>query len=79
VPIKIPTLPEFSASFVPTPGIHEVTVIHPVSKRPIQVVFKLPEGKPKIHSGKRSLEFIYGNKEVELIFRIGGKVDVRYD
>jgi len=78
--VVIPTLDEFARCFVPTPGIHEVTVIHPVSKRPVTFCFTLPDCPPrKVQLHNRRLVIDYGNKEVRVIFRIlCSKVDVQY-
>jgi hypothetical protein len=75
---KIPTLDEFQKWFVPVPGIHEATIIHPVSKKPVCVHFSLPPGCPKVDRCCNRLTFDYGKCEVKLIFRILGRVDVRY-
>ena len=78
--VVIPTLDQFARCFVPTPGVHEVTVIHPVSKKPVTFCFTLPDCPPcKVEVGKRRLVFDYGKKEVRVIFRIlCSKVDVQY-
>ncbi len=72
------TLQEFKNVFTPVPGTHQVTFVHPWTKRPVDVNFQLPPGYPKVKAGLRTLRFDYGKREVELIFRIGGAVDVRY-
>ncbi len=75
------TYEQFSKDFVPFPGIHDVTVIHPVTRLPVNFVFRLPNlPLKKIHRGATRLTYDYGKEEVTLIFRIiNGKVDVRYD
>jgi hypothetical protein len=79
LPAKPPTLAQFSESFQPIPGLHDVTVIHPVTCKPITFCFKLPDGSPKVRCGKRSLEFDYGpGCNVEIVFRLGGRVGVEY-
>lgn len=80
-PPRVPTLDEFIAGFVPLPGIHDVTVIHPTSRKPVNLVFRLPDlPLRKTYNSKTRITFDYGKTEVTLIFRlIGGKVDVRYD
>jgi hypothetical protein len=72
---------QFAANFVPAPGIHDVKFIQPYSKKPVDVVFRLPDGPLyKTYYSKNRVTFDYGRTRVELIFRlIGGKVDVRYD
>jgi hypothetical protein len=81
VPVKVPTFEEFMAGFVPLPGIHDVTVVHPVTNKPVNLVFRLPDlPLKKTYKGKTRVTFDYGKTEVTLIFRlIGGKADVRYD
>ncbi len=80
-PPKPMTLGEFGASFVPLPGIHDVTIVHPVTGKPINVVFRLPDMPiKKVYNSRTRMTFDYGKSEVTLIFRlIGGKMDVRYD
>ncbi len=81
MPAKIPTFDEFVAGFAPLPGIHDVTVVHPVTNKPVNLVFRLPDlPLKKTYKGKTRVTFDYGKTEVTLIFRlIGGKADVRYD
>jgi hypothetical protein len=82
VPLAPPilTVEQFAASFVPIPGVHQSTIIHPATKKPIDVVFRLPElPLRKTYYSKNRLTFDFGRTQVVLIFRlIGGKVDVRY-
>ena len=78
VPAPPPTLEQFTKSFTPQAGIFEVTVIHPCSGKPVNFAFKLPEGCPKVSCGRRTLEFDYGKCNVEIVFRIGGRVGVEY-
>jgi hypothetical protein len=85
-PMPVPPLPpisvqQFAANFVPVPGIHDVKFIQPYSKKPVDVMFRLPDGPLfKTYYSKNRITFDYGRTKVELIFRlIGGKVDVRYD
>ncbi len=75
------TVEQFGASFIPTPGVHQATIIHPCTKKPIDVVFSLPElPLKKTRVSKCRITYDYGKTQVVLIFRIiGGKVDVRYD
>jgi hypothetical protein len=81
IPAKPPSFDQFVATFVPVPGIHDVTIIHPVTRKPVNVVFRLPnEPLRKSWNTSTRITFNYGRSEVKLIFRIiGGKVDVRYD
>jgi hypothetical protein len=78
VPAAPPTLKEFARDFKPHAGLFDVTVIHPVTGRPVNVAFKLPEGAPRVTCGKRSIEFSYGGCNVEIVFRLGGRVGVEY-
>jgi hypothetical protein len=79
-PVKPPTLKQFVATFVPRPGVHEVTVIHPWTNKPICFDFRLPDCPiKKVRRGLTRVTFDYDRTKVTLIFRIGGKVDVRYD
>jgi hypothetical protein len=82
-PIQPPPIAveQFAKNFVPTPGIHDVKFIQPYSKKPIDVVFRLPDAPLfKTYYSKNRITFDYGRTKVALIFRlIGGKVDVRYD
>lgn len=77
---KIPTHREFAKIFRPMPGVHEVTIIHPITGKPVDLSFRLPEGNPKrVHVLPRTIVFEYSNKEVSLIFRLFGQADVRYN
>jgi hypothetical protein len=78
-PQRALTLEEFAAAFKPIPGTHEVVLLHPGSGQPVPVSFTLPEGCPKVHVHRRQIVFDYGKHEVEVHFRIGGRVQVRYD
>jgi hypothetical protein len=82
-PALLPARPmshfEFACAFEPTPGLHKVTLIHPVSKCPVSVCFELPGGCARVKAGKRSLVFDYGKHEVAIVFRVlggGSRVDV---
>jgi hypothetical protein len=81
IPIRPPTLDHFLATFVPCPGFHEVTIIHPVSKKPVCFAFRLPDCPlKKVHHCCNRVTYDYGKTKVTLIFRIlCSKVDVRYD
>jgi hypothetical protein len=74
------TLDHFARCFQPTPGTHHVCLIHPVTCQPVKVCFTLPAGcgHPKVCVHKRSIEFDYGRKEVEITFLRNGSVDVDY-
>jgi hypothetical protein len=79
VPPPPPSVAEFVANFKPLPGVYDVTVIHPVTCKPVNLCFKLPEGCPKVHCTKRSIEFEYAcGCDVEIVFRLGGRVGVEY-
>jgi hypothetical protein len=69
---------DFAKTFKPLPGTHEVTFLHPVSNQPVSVVFVLPAGQPRVSCFGNSLVFDYGQHEVEIRFKIGGKVVVNY-
>jgi hypothetical protein len=83
-PLLVPGQPmshwEFADLFVPTPGRHRVTLIHPVSKCAVDVCFELPCGCVRcVTAGKRAVVFDYGKHSVTLVFRVlggGGRVDV---
>jgi hypothetical protein len=70
---------DFAALFQPTPGTHQALLIHPGSKCPVLVSFTLPPGCPKVRAGLREIEFDYGKCEVEIRFKVLGKVAVVYD
>ena len=78
---KVPvSLELFAQTFVPAPGTYEICFIHPGSKKPVDVVFTLPDiplRKFEVH--RRSIEFHYPDGEVEINFKLFGKVKVRYE
>lgn len=77
---KIPNLAEFLDGFQPRGGRHVVTVLHPTTKEPVTVSFRLPPGKPKeVRLLSRELEFDYGNRGVDIRFLRNGRVRVLYD
>jgi hypothetical protein len=78
VPAKPMTLAEFACTFQPLPGTYEVTFIHPIKKCPVCVTFTLPAncGCPKMHVGKCKIVFDYGTHEVDIRFKLLGKVAV---
>jgi hypothetical protein len=84
VPIPAPVMlrpmtpQEFAACFQPTPGCHEALLIHPGSGCPVLVRFNLPPGCPKVCVHRRELTFNYGCQEVEIRFKLFGKVAVHY-
>lgn len=73
------TLGEFSRFFAPTPGKHDVWIIHPVTRQPVRVCFALPNGKLRdFEVDRRSIRFEFRNGTVHIDFRNNGTVDVRY-
>ncbi|VTS00166.1 unnamed protein product [Gemmata massiliana] len=73
------TLSEFSRFFTPTPGQHDVWIIHPVTRQPVRVCFALPNGKLRdFEVDRRSIRFEFRNGVVDIEFRNNGTVDVRY-
>jgi len=75
------TLAEFSRFIRPTPGKHDVWIIHPVTHQAVRVCFVLPGGKLKdFEVDRRSIRFEFSNGyEVEIEFRNNGTVRVDYD
>jgi hypothetical protein len=75
------TLTDFSRFFAPTPGRHDVWIVHPVTRQPVKVCFTLPPGKLKeLDVGSRSIRFEFrGGSEVRIDFRNNGTVRVDYD
>ncbi len=69
----------FPKAFVPVPGAHRVIFFHPITKKPTEVMFDLPAGKPKVTAEKRTLKFDYGKKEVIVRFYRDGGFRVAYD
>src|SRR5437868_1569228 len=61
---------DFACAFKPVCGKYEVVFIHPVSCCPVCVCFDLPCGCPKVHVGKRYIEFDYGRHSVVIRFGI---------
>jgi|GEM_PF-2699672 len=71
---------QFDKHFTPAPGVHDLTFVHPNTHRNVDVTFRLPDLPIKrFEVGKRQIVFDYGRRQVVLIFRITGQVDVRYD
>jgi hypothetical protein len=74
----VPTLATFASTFPPTPGLHEVVLLHPFTNQPVKVNFALPPGPPrKVHVNRRSVEFDYGKHYVRLVFFRSGDVQVQ--
>lgn len=74
------TLGEFSRFFTPSPGKHDVWVIHPSTRQPVKVCFTLPPGKLREFDVTRHairFEFSHGY-EVDIVFHHNGTVNVRY-
>jgi hypothetical protein len=74
------TLGEFSRFFTPTPGKHDVWVVHPSTRQPVKVCFTLPPGKLREFDVTRHairFEFSHGH-EVDIVFHHNGTVNVRY-
>ncbi len=63
-PVDALTLEQFAKSFKPKAGFYEVTMLNPVTKRPTNVRFTLPEGTPnRILTNRNSIEFVYGLRQ----------------
>src|SRR5262245_28436384 len=65
------TIYDFAGCFKPTPGTHEVVLMHPYSGCPVRVSFCLPEGCPRVTvkgSLRRCIEFNYGKRDIEVWF-----------
>ncbi len=79
-PCRPMTLCEFANTFQPTPGPHEVLLIHPCSHRCVKVCFTLPCGCVKVCAHKRELVFDCGcPHEVRIVFKLlCSKVRVDY-
>lgn len=74
------TLSEFSRFFTPTPGRHDVWIVHPATRQPVRVCFTLPAGKLRdFEVDRRSIRFEFRNGDVEIEFRNNGTVNVRYN
>ncbi len=79
-PIRPLTHAEFARVFQPIPGHHQVVLLHPFTKCPVQVCFTLPPGCPKkVRVDRGELEFDYGRREIEIRFARNGTVRVNYD
>jgi hypothetical protein len=76
VPVAL-TLAEFSRTFTPLPGKHEVWFIHPSTKQPVRVCFVLPEGRLKrFEVDDRWIDFHFDKCKVTIDFRRNGRVEV---
>jgi hypothetical protein len=78
-PVVAPILPrDFAKTFKPgpEPATYEVLFLHPVSRQCVNVCFNLPPGCPRVSYCLGSLVFDYGRHEVEIRFKLGGKVVV---
>jgi hypothetical protein len=75
------TLTDFSRFFTPTPGKHDMWIVHPVTGPPVKVCFVLPVGKLKeFEVERRSIRFEFrGGAGVRIDFRNNGTVKVDYD
>jgi hypothetical protein len=77
VPVPTPVAPQdFVKDFKAVPGHYEVLFLHPVNNQAVNVPFDLPEGNPKVSYKGRVLLFDYGRHEVEIRFKLGGRVVV---
>ncbi len=60
-PVQVMTHEAFARSFQPRAGSYDVMMINPISKRPTQVRFTLPEGTPRrVIVDRDEIEFFYG-------------------
>ncbi|MBA4188360.1 MAG: hypothetical protein C0467_10185 [Planctomycetaceae bacterium] len=76
VPVAL-TLAEFSRTFTPLPGKHQVWFIHPSTGKPVLVCFTLPEGRMKrFEVDDRWIDFKFDKRTVSIDFRRSGKVEV---
>lgn len=76
---KAPTIKQLASAFVPLPGRHELTVIHPISGKCVTFCVDLPACPPVcVRAYHRTLVFDYGCRKVEVVFRIFNRVEVRY-
>ena len=70
-------LDTFARDFHPCPGKHHILIEHPVTGRPVQVCFTLPDCKLRdFDVRRRSIEFDYGRHGVEIEFNRDGTVCV---
>jgi len=73
------TMDDFLKCFRPTEGHHRVWFVHPCTNRPVEVCFDLPCGRLReVEVNRHSIEFDYiGARDVRIVFRSNGTVDVR--
>jgi hypothetical protein len=72
------TLDTFLRDFRPLEGHHQIWIVHPVTKCPVEVCFDLPCGKLReVEVNRRSIEFDYGRKDIRILFRLNGTVVVK--
>ena len=84
VPVPLPrstrpqTPQEFTESFKPAAGSYDVVLLHPVTNKPVQVNFTLPEGSArKVRTFPRQINFDYdGRHDVTIRFLADGRVRV---
>ena len=76
VPVVAVLPRDFAKMFKPNPGNYEVTFLHPHSKQPVTVAFILPPGQPRVSYVGNVLRFDYGRQDVEIRFKLGGRVAV---
>jgi hypothetical protein len=76
VPVVAVLPRDFAKTFQPAPGNYEVTFLHPHSKQPVTVAFILPPGQPRVSYVGNVLRFDYGRQDVEIRFKLGGRVAV---
>jgi hypothetical protein len=77
VPPAVPTVGEFLATFKPTPGQHDVVLLHPFTHKPVQVRFWLPPGVSGVYPRRHSLLFDAPHYwRVEIWFKPLGGVEV---
>jgi hypothetical protein len=86
VPVPLPTPPparllthrEFAETFKPAPGTYDVTLLHPVTNKPVQFTFTLPPGQSyRVLSLPRQIIFDYGGRrDVSIRFVPDGRVRV---
>ena len=71
------SLADFAKGFEALAGTHEITIMHPVTKQPVNVRFTLPaEALRRVHVGRHEIEFKYKNSEVRIRFKHDGTVKV---
>lgn len=84
VPVLRPTVArpqthrEFVETFKPAPGSYEVTLLHPITEKPVLVSFTLPAGQARnVRSWPRQINFDYGGRrDITIRFLADGSVRV---